>query len=64
MLQKQFPRFSSELSYVTDTTGTTGIFKKVLAREKVLRHNRNANPLPIRLSAVPVPADRYDGYDG
>jgi hypothetical protein len=34
MLQKQFPRFSSELSWVTDTTGTTGILKKVLAREK------------------------------
>ena len=25
---------------------------------------RIANPLPIRLSAVLVPADRYDGYDG
>ena len=33
MLQKTDPRFVVELSRVTDTTGTMGIFKKVLARE-------------------------------
>ena len=33
MLQKTDPRFVVELKWVTDTTGTTGILKKVLARE-------------------------------
>ena len=47
-------RLSVELNLMTDTTGTTGISKTVLAREKQTATDEHLILHAFRLSAVPV----------
>lgn len=47
-------RLSVELTLMTDTTGTTGISKKVLAREKQTATDKRILKPALRLSAVSV----------
>ena len=57
-------RLSVELTLMTDTTGTTGVSKKVLAREKQTATDKRILKPALRLSAVSVLTTDATGTTG